>query len=169
MLDLSEIMRSWKQVVARVDWQETARGLQLVHALAIDDVVHEGLSLRLTCVRSQPDRLVTCQIEHHVISGRVVPLARIDWRPRAPHNNRGLGPRALRYKLIAGSQHHPFEFNFSLGADRMAHDNLPIAVPLDPDPEDFRALLRVVGECFRINGLEEVPEPPWEPSLPEPI
>jgi hypothetical protein len=66
---------------------------------------------------------------------------------------------------ITGSQYHPFDLNRVLGFDRMVSENLPVAVPLNPDPEDFRALARRAGALFNIEGMEALPAPEWEPRL----
>jgi hypothetical protein len=145
-----------------------ARGaddLEFSVPLEVDGVVLEGLTLRGRVRRSLPDREVVFQIEFHgprIIGGAV---CRIEWKPLSAHNNKGIGPKELRHLLQKGSHHHRFDLNWAWSQDAVLKGDMPIAVPLKEEPKNFRALLGVVGEEFRINRIQEVPIPPWEPAM----
>ena len=81
------------------------------------------------------------------------------------HNNRGKGPRKWRFIELSGTHHHRFDLNWDHSQAAILRGELHIAVPLDPDPDNFRALLAVVGKEFRIKRIQSIPVPPWEPSM----
>jgi len=63
---------------------------------------------------------------------------------------------------IHGSHNHSFGLNWVLGDARMLKENLPIAVPILPDPEGFNQLLALVSNEFRIGNAGDIPIPPWD-------
>ncbi len=139
-------------------------GLEFSASLEMGDVTIQGLTLRGRARRSLADREVAFQLEYHhaqIIGGAV---ARIEWRPLNPHSNKGLGPKHLRHIIQAGSHHHPFDLNWRQSRDSVLQGHLPIAVPFD-DPNNFRALLALVGKEFRIANIQLVTPPPWEPAF----
>jgi hypothetical protein len=139
-------------------------GLEISTPLEVDGVTVEALTLRGTARKPLADRHVMFQLEYHhsqIIGG---PVARVEWRPLQPHNNKGLGPKHLRHALQSGSHHHRFDLNWRRSEEGVLRGEIPIAVPLD-DPGNFRALLALVGEEFTINNMQIITLPPWEPSM----
>ena len=124
----------------------------------------EGMELLLMMWRNRPliDMTAALNILHE---GKFICIARIDARPEKPHTNIfwrrfGCPPE------IAASHHHPFAQNASIG--RKAFDpykNLPVAYPLDTEPEHLRDFLQVVEQAFKIEGLVNLPPPPTQGSL----
>jgi hypothetical protein len=111
---------------------------------------------------------VIFQLEYH--HSRIVggPVARIEWRPLNPHSNKGLGPKHLRHVIQDGSHHHRFDLNWQRSQESVLRGELLIAVPLTeegPEPQNFRALLAVVGKAFRIRNIQLVTPPPWQPTM----
>lgn len=48
---------------------------------------------------------------------------------------------------------------------RMREGNLPWAEVIDPDPPTYEAFLDLVRVRFRINGIDQIGAPAWEPKL----
>ena len=138
------------------------RHLSFVSAIERDGVVVEGATFHGGTVRTIADRAVRFQIS--VISERtqrLQPICRIEWRPLRPHNNKQLGPEALRGLPIRDSHIHCFDLN-RLHGDVWHQRNLPVAEPIEPDPDSYRRFLDIVREKFRIDNASSIPEPPWE-------
>lgn len=133
--------------------------------LEADGVVFQGLTLRGRVRKALPDRGVTFQLEYHapqIIGG---PICRIEWRPLSAHSNKGLGPKPLRHVLQTESHHHRFEDNWKHSPEAVLRGDLPIAVPVNDDPKNFRELLALVGKEFRIRGIQRITVPPWAPVM----
>jgi hypothetical protein len=118
-------------------WTERgADGLDFSVPLEIDGVTVEALTLRGRARKPLPDREVIFQLEYHhaqIVGG---PIARIEWKPLNTHNNKGLGPKHLRHVLQTGSNHHRFDLNWKRSQEGVLEGQLPIAVPLDEEPEN---------------------------------
>lgn len=150
-------------------WEENENGvLTLVVPLEIGGVTVSGLVLRGKTLAARPDQDVMFQIEclHGDRGGRRDrALARIDWRPLHSHNNRGRGPEEWRFFEQIGTHHHAFGLNWLDDEQRMRSANLPIAVPLNPEPSTYDELVAFVEETFRINNLGTLPPPQWTANL----
>lgn len=166
VFDVPEIHAAEKTALPFHPWRELEnRKLMIVSALEIDGVTIEGLALRGSAIKNLPNEAVTFQLECvHDPARRDLPIDRVDWRPLNPHNNRGKGPEEWQFVEISGSHHHKFGLNWLPDETRMLQRNLPIAIPLVPDPASFEDLIEFVRDCFRINSLE-IPIPPWEANL----
>jgi hypothetical protein len=164
-MGLQELYRAEKRAVM-TDWVEDEAGrLRLTLALEIDGAVVEALFLRARVFRGRVDRDVMFQLEYRPPFGPDEQLCRIEWRPTTAHRNHGKGPEAYRFKDIAGSHYHSFKENWLEDQGRMRGGNLPIAVPLEPDPSDFGQLVALVSKEFRIMNLGDLPMPPWDMLL----
>jgi hypothetical protein len=131
--------------------------------LEIEGVTIAGLRLRATAIKNRPDASVTFQLEYQRPKFPGSALSRVEWRPAGgAHNNRGLGPPEHRNKFITGTHYHPFDLNWQDAASQVGRGNLPIAIPLVPEPEDFAVLVAFVAQEFRIPNANIVSEPPWE-------
>jgi hypothetical protein len=145
--------------------ERAADDLELSAPLEVKGVTIEGLTLRGRARKSLADREVIFQLEYHhsqIVGGAV---ARIEWRPLNVHSNKGLGPKALRHVIQKGSHHHRFDLNWRHSRDGVLKGDLPIALPINEEPENFRALLGVVGKEFRIKNIQLVSAPPWQPAM----
>jgi hypothetical protein len=163
--DLPALVGAEKVLAAAPSWvQRGADTLDLTASLEIDDVAVEGLTLRGRARKPLPDREVIFQLEYRSHEGGG-PICRIEWRPLNKHNNKGIGPKQLQNVIQDGSHHHRFDLNWQRSPAAVLRGELPIAVPLDDDPTNFRALLAVVGKEFRIRRIQSVTVPPWEPAM----
>jgi hypothetical protein len=164
--DLEALFGADKVLAIAPVWvQRDSDLLEIVCPLEIEDTVVEGLIFRLTARKTMPDEMVTAQLEYHPAGESGGPLARVEWKPLSSHNNRGLGPKEWRNRLMLGCHHHSFEMNLKHCPSELRKGRLPVAVPLGASPADFDALLGFVKKEFRISNIEWVETPPWEPRL----
>jgi hypothetical protein len=166
MVDLPALLSQDLHLPAPVKWVKD--GDYLVCASPFDDasgITLQGLQLRGKTKAATPDRNVSFLIVHETLQLRPKPVARIDWKPFHEHNNKGNGPPELRFKVISGSHHHRFQENWDSVTATVIGKNLPVAVPIDPDPPDFSALLALLKKEFRILNAESIDVPPWEAAL----
>ena len=160
--EIPDISLADKKIISPQPWVEFNRGkLQLVHALDIEGVTIEGLLLRIIAFADFPEEAVTVQLEYSQAGRRDSAVDRINWRPLHTHENGNKGPAEYRLITIEGTHRHSFEHNWLTAEARLRKSNLPVAVPLNPEPDSFEALLAFLGECFRINGLRVIEHPPW--------
>jgi hypothetical protein len=163
--DLPRLVGVKKALSVIPTWIERGpNGLGFVTSLEAEGVVIEGLTLRGRACKSMADREVIFQLEYHRAQIAGGPICRIEWRPLNGHNNRGLGPPEFRNIIQTGTHHHRFDLNWARSQTACLRGDLPIAVPLD-DPQNYRALLGVVQKEFTIEGMQQIPFPPWEPSM----
>lgn len=164
--DLPALVSADKVLAATAAWVERGPGvLELSASLEVEGVAIEGLTLRGAARKPMQDRQVVFQLEYHAVGITGGPICRIEWRPLSAHNNRGIGPKELRNIVQTTSHHHRFDLNWDRSQAAILRGEIPIAVPLNPEPENFRALLAVVGKEFRIRRIQSVTVPPWEPSM----
>jgi hypothetical protein len=165
---LPSLMAARKSLAVPARWVEIEEQFNFIVPLDIDGVTQIGLRLRGKCNRNYPDQNLTFQVEYQFRSiAKLVPVARIDWRPLKPHQNRNIGPIESRLMRFHSSHIHLFQENYDwmVGnglplADNIKQ-NLPIALPLDEDSEDVPTLVSVMGRHFNIEGVELIPVPPW--------
>lgn len=164
--DLPALVAAEKSMSSTMDWVERGPdSLEFTVPLEIDDVVIQGLMFRGRTRKSLMDREVVFQLEFHrqeIVGGSI---CRIEWKPLNIHNNKGLGPQKFRYIQQKYSHHHRFDLNWERSQEAVLKGDLPIAIPLDPDPPNYRELLAVVGKEFRINKIQSVTVPPWAPAM----
>lgn len=139
--------------------------LSLVSPLEVDGVTLSGVQLRMRAIKDLPDRAVMIQLEYNPPRGRSERLIRIEWRPLTPHVNNGRAPDPYKFTTIAGSHVHLFEHNYIVAADRMVRHNLPHAIPLEPEPENFIELLEFAGKILKISNLHRVEMPEWQARM----
>lgn len=123
----------------------------------------EGVNLRLTAWPYRPQQDVTATLE--VPGGRnFVVIGRIDAWPPDPHMNaRARGHPACGHLplKIDGSHVHRFADNAALGREAFGAANLPLAAPVNGRLQSFRDFLRICGEEFNIDGLDQLDPPDW--------
>lgn len=153
-----------KKVVHFSGWHAKQNHHGMLHALVVLEAQDRGIygiTLDLTARRGAPDRQVSIQL--CLDEARKLPISRVDWRPSAPHTNKRGSP--LVRGLQVWTSVHSFAENAALGLEAMVTENLPIAIPLKPEPADFNELLVRVCELFQIDSLRTVETPPWAPSF----
>jgi hypothetical protein len=143
-------------------WQETPHkgtlALRLKGALAIEGVIQEGLYLYGRTLKRPFGEDVTFGLQYTY--GEINhQLVRLDWRPKRPHTDQ-IGPISAR-QSFSGSNLHSFDDNAKYGVIAF-RNNLPKAVPLEPDPLSFHDLMINVGQRLNILNIDLVPEPPWD-------
>jgi hypothetical protein len=156
-----------KTLPIQVSWSP-AEGdgcISFLSPLDVAGVTPQNFFLRGKAYEQYVDKAVTLQIEIGLEGQRTrIPIMRLDWRPLSRHNNRGIGPDRLRW-LQQDSHLHPCIENWVESRGSMRTGNLPVAIPLDPDPIDFKSVLEISKTMFRINNLETIPTPPWAPRF----
>jgi len=166
MVVLPELHAADKVAALASSWAQDEMGrLSLTLALEIYGATVQGLYLRGKARRDLADRAVMFQLEYRLPFQLEEQICRIDWRPLHVHRNDGKGPEAYRFKEINGSHYHTFAENWLPIEGRMRRNNLPIAIPLDPEPSGFGQLLALVSKEFRISNLGGVQIPPWDLML----
>lgn len=166
---LPPLIAATKTLASTPKWAELDDQFNFTVALDIDGITQMGLRLRGKCSRDYADQNLTLQIEYQFKGiTKLVPVTRIDWRPMRPHQNRNIGPLEWRLVRFHVSHIHLFQENYDwmVGnglplADNIKQ-NLPIAVPLDADPDGVAALVALMGQVFNIDGVGAIPAPPWK-------
>ena len=166
---LGDLVQADKRLAEVTEWSLVGRRLELKLPLEIEGLIYEQFFFRASALEHLPDQLVTYQLEYHGvdIAGGTGPLCRLEWRPKGVHNNRGRGPDELKFTDQRGSHFHSFSDNWDPEAGALLKDNLPIARPLEPEPETFEESLLLAGALFRVSniGLIKPPEWSWELGL----
>lgn len=146
-------------------WSEGKRSDQLTLALPLD--VHAPVlstaHLRFRAERRHVGRNVSATLII-TLAGRDLHAWRLDWRPDHPHDNK-VGPWNLRGLTVEGTGIHEFEPNAWLGLEAMQAGNLPVCRPVEHDPHDFDAMVRLVCDSLQIALTEPIYSPLWSPRL----
>ena len=152
-----------KLIATNAEWSRIGRTLDLKLPLEIDGLIEEQFFFRATAIATLPDEMVTFQLEYHglTIPGGTGPLCRLEWRPKAGHNNKGQGPAELRFIEQIGTHFHSFEDNWCERNGALLRDNLPIARPVTQPIQGFRDCLAFAGNLLRINNIDVVKNPEW--------
>lgn len=133
--------------------------------LYIDFVIQEGLYFEAHCLKHVPDKDVTVLLLYKPPAGLHGPIVRFDWNPFHLHENHGRVSGPWRWRKIKQTHHHAFELNRGLGWERMARNNLPIALPVEEPLNGFRDMLKYVGSLWNIKDIQKLPLPKWEERL----
>jgi hypothetical protein len=162
----ADLFRFWnaeKELSVFPEWKgDGSEYMRLVAPMDIDSVTEQGLLFTAKFHIYSPDACVTFQLEYQsreFPKGR--PFARFEWKPKAPHNNKGLGPENLKYTLIHGTHFHPFDLNWLHSEVKVRRGELPIALPVTQNIETFKDALEFTRNLFRINNVAEIQMPPW--------
>ena len=165
---LDALVTAEKTLSTPIAWVRDDQGdFRFTRPLDIDGITQEGLFLFGRAVSILPDRDVTLGLRWADARARGGPFDRLDWKPIHIHNNKGLGPPALRHVLIEGTHRHPLADNAALamGLTEAIRQNLPVAAPVEPEP-GWRAFLAEAARCWNMPGLHDTPGPPWQYDLP---
>jgi hypothetical protein len=165
-IDLDAFSLAEKSLAARPVWIiQDSEWLGFTCPIDIDDITLAGFRLRAKSKLRYQDRHVILQMEHHPPTDKGGAICRMEWKPFNGHNNRGLGPKEWRFREIVGSHHHPFHLNWEASEKAVRRGQLPIAIPLEPDPANFREFLALIGKEFRIKNIQCISAPPWQPLI----
>ena len=150
-------------------WVEIDDQFNFLVPLDVDGMTQIGLRLRGKCNRDYPDQNLTFQVEYRFKGiSKAVPVTRLDWRPINPHNNKNVGPVEWRLRPFRLSHIHLFQENYDwmvgngLPLAENVKANLPIAVPLEYDPDGVAGVVALMGRRFNIEGTAAIPAPPWK-------
>lgn len=163
-----ELLRNFvveaKTLSVPVSWITEGRNFRFQVPLDIDGITEPGLTLIGRASTAVADRHVSLNLAYRTPEGAGGTFERLDWRPIDPHNNKGDARADLAWTQISGTHHHPWALNEHLRMEE-ALDDLPVAEPVQPEPTTWTELLRVAARIWKIDGLQDLPLPPWEPSL----
>lgn len=147
------------------DWAVVGTTLELSSYIELAGVTTPEVQLLATADLYVADARVMLQVQKTAGPGPLRPLYRIEWRPKAGHTNRKVGPRRLHYREMPGSHAHRFLDNWVAAEGRMLTENLPVADHLPSEPQTFAELVAIAALEFRIPNMVDLPPPPWEPLL----
>ncbi|MDV2987048.1 UNVERIFIED_CONTAM: hypothetical protein Q9R58_22320 [Methylobacteriaceae bacterium AG10] len=148
-----------KTIVGPLRWNAGTRPRTFALAALAEHPI-QNLELHLTAAAALPNEHVGFQLCLSV-PGHTFPVTRFDWRPPRPHVN-----KFGKLKGIASETGlHPFEANAELGLTMMVANNLPVCVPVTPEPPDFPSAVAYVCDTFRLRLRDPIPLPPWSPTL----
>ncbi|WP_192180471.1 hypothetical protein [Mesorhizobium amorphae] len=165
--DLSVLFSAEKSFPTRRTWQRRDKEwITFVSPIDIDGVTVEGLQFRAQAMRIRPDEFLSFQLEYYPPrrQPRGGPMARIEWRPLRPHNNKMIGPPEYRNVLQKGTHNHDFFLNWDHSQNSVRTGCLDISVPIEPEPT-YDEILVFVGKEFRISNIDWMPVPPWNGIL----
>ena len=164
---LSEFLGELKTLSGPVGWEFDGRNLRFTVTLEVDAVTEPGMVLFGRASLRLPDRHVTSGLTWIDPTGRGGNFDRLDWRPTDIHNNKGFGPLEHRFVLLKDTHHHRLADNAELpiGLLQAIRDGLPVAQPVVPDPPHWAELLALAANRWRVAGLLNIPEPPWQYDL----
>jgi hypothetical protein len=155
-----------KELSGALQWFEGDKNsLTLVCPLEIAGVTVEGLRLRASVIKILPDEDLCIQLEHFSDRRKFEPIARFEWRPIRSHCNNGQGPPELRWERFRKTHIHPFEDNLAARLRSFRNRNLPIGIPISPEPQTFEEALETAGKELRINNMRRIPRPPWQARM----
>jgi hypothetical protein len=158
------IVEATKILVPGPEWTLTKPALYEI-LFALDDLsgaTIDGARVRLKAIDDLPEQAVMVQLEYPQSDRRDHAIDRINWKPIHDHCNQGKGPEEYRFIPFEGTHRHAFDLNWLPEEGRLLVKNLPVALPVRPDPATYQELLEFAGECFRINNLTAIEPPPWK-------
>lgn len=159
-----------KQIAGDFAWSEPDgpdKRLRLVAPLLVEGRVLRGLELigRAQIGIRNADLSFTMIYIPTDNRRDAIQLARIDWRPKAPHSNdHPSAPPHLAGLDIFGTHHHPFDLNWSTRNGQPLR-SLPTAEEIVPDYQSFKELVDGVGKFFRIQNAGSALKSPWPQDL----
>lgn len=129
------------------------------------DGLIQNASFHARCSARMPDELVRLMLLTIDASGKERCFARVEWRS-SPHPNLKAVCGEFRGLSAGRTHYHDPCLHRGLSLDEFFGVNdLPIAVPIDPEPETYRELLEIAAGLLHIENLRELEEPPWQPLL----
>lgn len=161
--DICAAVNAPKRVLAFSSWKPVNDTLRLTGSLEADGFIMSGVTFMAMCAPERPDERMALNLLAE-IKLRPRCIARVDWRGLGHGNTlAGCGPHRF---VDAGRTHfHDPELHHLFGFDELFDRgyDLPVALPLDPIPDNLDDLLAQAGELLHIQNLKDMPVPPWEP------
>ncbi len=90
-------------------------------------------------------------------------IERVEWK--VGHTNSAIGPQEYHFLDIESSHIHKFDINYIEDENRMRQRNLPLAVPVDPDPHSLEDFLDCAEKLLRIKGVSGIDRPDFQGRL----
>lgn len=164
---LAAFLAAEKAPSGPIAWWQDGRNLRFAVALEIEGVTEAGMVLFGRASLTLPERDVTLGLRWDDPAGQGGNFDRLDWRPLHAHNNKGLGPPEHRFTLCEGTNHHKLADNAALamGLLRAIRENLPVALPVAPEPAGWPAFLALAAQRWNFHDVVPVPLPPWQYDL----
>lgn len=162
--DLCSHIAATKSLVGPLAWRPAQRDDRVTSAVEIEAVISQGITFCATCMRAKPNENVTILLLAE-IQGKPRPFARVDWRGSA-HNNNSPYCRDIRF-LDAGRNHfHDPRLHIHMTLEELYAPkvDLPAALPLSREPQNFQELMEISGALLHIANMNLIPEPPWPPQ-----
>jgi hypothetical protein len=164
-VDLRAFVLADKLVPVSRGWEQDERDyLSWVSPLDVDGVTTAGLRVRIRAHELRPNEAVCVQLEYFSPGGKSEGLARVEWKPLRPHNNKGKGPPEFQFKPFRKTHAHRFDMNWNDNAGRLFTGNLPVAIPIQ-DVDSFEKFLDICAIELKILNLSIVPMPPWHQRM----
>ena len=162
MASLPILANCAKKLSGMPRWQENGSAWKIARISLISEIEGlDGLFLRLKAPNLRDGSGFLLQVEYQPGDARgTEPLSRLEWR--VGHTNPNLGPPEYRLLECPGTHFHSFDLNYIDGEDRMRRSNLPLAEPVEPDPDTFEELLAFGRKSLRISDLDEISRPEFE-------
>lgn len=159
LLRMGTALTEPKVVSGSLSWYPGNRPRKLaLAALAQGQTI--SAELHITAVLGLPNENVTFQL-CLAEPADTYPITRFDWRPQSVHTNK-IGPhKGVRCETGL----HSYEDNARLGFALMVSGNLPVCLPVDPEPQDFEEAVAYVCATFNLAFVNGLPLPPWSPTL----
>jgi hypothetical protein len=163
-MGLAELLEAEKRIRPVPTWRSDNGAIRWKAPLIIGGAVVEGFTLHARCLASEAGRDVSFTLDRSVTGQPSVRIDRVDWRPIHRHNNNGIGPDHLRFKIIEESHRHNYYENLTSDG-KMRSGNLPVAIPIEEKLETFQSLVDFVAEIYKIEDLKLLMPPPWSEDL----
>jgi hypothetical protein len=165
--EISDFLAETKSLTLPIKWVTDGTRLIFSATLDIAEVTDERVTMRGNAVTHMPDRNVALVLTWQGPYGRPQAFERFDWKPLHLHANNANVPKPHRHRRFLASHHHPLSLNsrVSNGLSRAMGDNLPAALPMEPDPSDWAAFTAALSAAWRIPNLIHAPPPPWQYDL----
>lgn len=167
---LDFVDRTPKEVDSISDWElithRPSGTLQWQAAVRLSGMLGGGVSIRFSTPVNGWEKDVYGQVEvrppfHQQRTFRINPA---EWRPRRPHRNPTWGPDEHQLATYL-DRWHPYSKNRLAGIDVFLQAKPGLALPLPQGIDTFSLYLHFCGEIWKCPTIEEVPPPPWSPSL----
>ena len=164
-VELQKLAEADKEIPGTPSWISMTRNyLSWISPLDIDGVTVEGLQVRVEAHEQLANEAVRAQLEYRAPKGKTEPLARVEWKPLAGHNNKGRGPKDLRFRPFRQTHVHRFALNWDDERQRLFSGNLPIAIPIQ-GVDSYSSFLDICAVELRVKNMSLIPVPPWQERM----
>lgn len=166
ILELAEVLAASKTARPLPDWRPVDDNgrIRWRAPLSIDGATIEGLAIHANCIASEAGRDVAIILEYRPAGSAFGAIDRVDWKPSAPHSNKGIGPEEFKFSILRGSHRHFLTDNLT-SEGKLRTGNLPVARPINEDLPTFESLVDFVARIYNIADLRNLTAPPWSEDL----